>query len=834
MTDGTTPRFFRLFYAANPDPLAVTTSAGFDEGDHRGTLLTDAGALITDAKIAALCVLDDSASIAWADPADQRGARLSQLLTQLWGRTQKDLGAGTFYPSHADLWAFGTALTERTRGFTSDITALTTLAQATYERGTRSDLGNTLEIAMGGLSPQSIVDAILVDGNEPLAQQNVQTVVDYLAGIGALGLQSLRAWHSAQPVPSAWQNGSPSTRTLTATIKDYADVRERLIQRWAASFTPAAFVLADGDSDPQADLGEIGESSRSAWNDGPVPVFAYGVGTGSQESGLHSLVSGAGMGRFVLVSDTTGTTDWDAARTSYLHGGANSLFTAGWQNAFDFTEAVWLRSVLAEFTGDVTAEFRISRDRVSFTPWRTLGSLSPVTINDKVLVIEYRATLRDTWNGSRSVAPVLTRLEHVTVVPSRRILVSAPQPASGMLFEYLASASQNLPASAQAQWGVARGDTTDWADFEPIRIGRKGALPNRQQSLQFTKEVTRSLLKTTTVDNLAFQVFEDSGAVARWSEGDVVQVIAQDIIISPNTGTYALDGARGILYFTAEQPGGLDVRVTITTPPHLYTGIGEPATSLDGRTFFLQNGRFPADSVVVVLSNGAIVRGGYSVAPEEGTITFTREQERTALITVYVQPPAIYRVGVDVLSYDGSQPVVLDNFGMEYTTRKNTNLLYLAANTPTPSVSSVRLLPSWATIYDRVTVDYQFAQIEGNQEKGTTIDWFRSTDSGNTYLPLDGDGGRPDYTNRITIPLADVGAGGTFAQGNRAYVVVTPSDGIGIGPPVKGDVLGLFREQDAVCGHAGDYRGSGKWGGQRHLLCPCGPGADCGIQLHRS
>jgi hypothetical protein len=59
----------------------------------------------------------------------------------------------------------------------------------------------------------------------------------------------------------------------------------------------------------------------------------------------------------------------------------------------------------------------------------------------------------------------------------------------GMMFETLLSAAAFLPDTATATWGVSRGDSTDFADFAPVHIARKGTLPNRQSGIVFTKEI---------------------------------------------------------------------------------------------------------------------------------------------------------------------------------------------------------------------------------------------------------------------------------------------------------------------------------------------------------
>ncbi|MFM9500542.1 hypothetical protein ACKI1Q_44160, partial [Streptomyces galilaeus] len=86
----------------------------------------------------------------------------------------------------------------------------------------------------------------------------------------------------------------------------------------------------------------------------------------------------------------------------------------------------------------------------------------------------------------------------------------------------------------------------------------------------------------------------------------------------------------------------MTVTVDIITPQMLYLTNGEPTTTKDGRTYYAQNGRWPQDATAIVLVNGKIVRGGYWASPEDGTVTFAKEHERTDLVTIYIQHAGVF------------------------------------------------------------------------------------------------------------------------------------------------------------------------------------------------
>lgn len=779
--------YFRAFFQAPVTPTLTQINANFQDGNGHGVLVNDAGALTTDSKLALVLVVDDSHSASWADPNNTRISAIPSLFSTLFGRTITSLTGGqtNYCPSFADFWEYGISEIERTSGFSNNVTELSLDSSALYSRGLTSALYDCANIAVSGLNQQSIVDAI-IRVSDPIGNATrVGKVVQYLQDRTLLRLSDVITYWNALPAPkSGWDS-------TAANICNYDDVSQFVVSRWAKSFTPASIIISDGDDDASGSAISVSQTAQSAWGGVGVAVQTFGVGRSHDESGIRTISALTGGRHFDISNEPS---DWGIAIASLLHGAPNNLFVSSWATDYDFSEPTWVQALHADYiipsvqSGGVQASCIVSAqwttDRINWTSLQVLTSGADFIVSDLLFGLRFTVTMTDGWTGSAPAKPSLTALYHTEVTPSRQYLVTQPQASSGMLFEYLLSAAADLPKSARIAWGIVRGNSTDFADFEKIRNGRKGALPNRQNSLQFTKLITQSGLTTTTRDYKVYQVVGQDGLPALWSTVDQVSVVSGSVILDPVRASFALDGSRGLVYFSNSQPNTVVFTVNIVTPPKLYVSVGEPTTTTDNKIYYLANGRWPNDAEAIVIVNGQIKRGGFLLSPNEGVVTFAKERERTDIITVYIQNSSFFRVGVEISNYSTS-PVTLDNFGLYYTTQTNGSLLYKFHSTPTPEITGniVNLSPLHPTLSDRLQVSYVFRSIDGNAESGTQIIWHRIR--GGNDVVLDGTNSTTNYSNRITERKIDlVGTGGLFVAGDQVYVVVSPSDGFNTGLPV--------------------------------------------------
>lgn len=820
--------YHRVFFDAPTQAQVSVQDANFSLGTGRGFAITSDGILTTDVKIAAIFIVDDTVSASWSDPIDPaiqasvRTREIPQMIQRLFERTQTMVDGSLYTPSYGDFWIFQNTEIERTSGFDSRLDVLQQCGSALVARGKNSNLFETSSIALSGVQPQSLIDAIIEEDDEFNNIARAQKIVNYLrrdSGRNLLRLVDVQAYYDALTVQTivdgtTW-DGNP------ATLATYPEARQFVLERWAKSFIPVGFIISDGDdSETGISATDVALAANSAWKDDGFPVHTFGLGTSHRVSGIRS-ISDATSGRHFLISSGANNGDWDNAVSSFLQGGDNSLFTAVWSNVFDYASPVWVRQVETTYStparddvtgvnSDCIVRVRWSKNRQDFTPWMTLVSGTPVLINDEIVVLEYHVTMIDGWSSETNgvpLTPSVSVLRHLTVEPSRKYYISLPQNTNGLPVEYLLNATVELPRSARLSWGICRGDSRDFADFEPIHTSRIGMLSNRQYCLQYTDASTRVNLPTSMLDTsgLIYQVLNEDGlSLTNWATNDQVFVYGNGVQIVVTQ--YSLDNENGIINFL-NSTFGATITVTINRPASLYNQVGESTSTLDGRTYFLSNGRVPKDSEIIVLINGSIVRGGWHISYEDGTITFDKERENTDIVTVFVVPSGVYRIGAELKNYDDSE-VNLVNYSLFFSTVNNSSLLYKLNNTPSPIIkpNTLVLLPSIPTTYSRLYVDYQFISVDGNTEKNTQITWWRKRPGDVTVyaLGLDEDGfveitsdnNFHEYRDRVTQRRSDIGPGvGLFIQGDQVRVKVKPSDGYTIGAQYTSPAVTLLGTQ---------------------------------------
>ena len=682
------------------------------------------------------------------------------------------------------MWVYGTNLLDRTGGFVSDKSIIATAVDALFQRGNTSDLLEGTQMVLGGLTPQSIADAILLpadsDQNIETNITNVANLVVYLQGKNILDLADIQAWYAAEP-----ENQQSGWGGTADTIQFYDDVSGYLVQRWTRSFMPLCFVFSDGDNNATGDPAQVALTATAMFDDFGVPIYTFGLGLSNKQDQLRTMTAQTG-GRHFDIYVGADESDWDQAINALLHGGAFSIFQSSWSQNYDFDTPVFINKFRTDYTASTGNTFdpscvvlvRYTRNRIDYTPWITLTSGADLVLNDLVLGVQFQVYMDNGYNYSSPnytmVQPVITALYYVEVTPSHKFLVTNPYPVHGMIFEHLLSAAVDLPSTARANWAIGRGNSTDLADFEGVINNRRAALPNRQESILYTNEIVRTKLTTQGQSPNSsgyfniYLVFDTDNKVATWLPSDVLTVYVDGVVANPSS--YSGDGNRGLIYFNNAFPPTVVVLVTITTPQHLYNATGEPASTRDYRTYYAANGPWPPDATIVALVNNNIVRGGYWSSYVDGTVTFSQEKNKMDVVTIFIHHQNVFRVGVDLLSYTTS-PVTPSNFGLFYSVLPESNILQQYTTTDAPYiVGGASVTPANGTIYDRLTVNYTYGSKAGNQESGTIIHWFKNGTEIDSYL------------NRTVEKEADLGVSGLFSPGDTMYVTVTPSDGFSFGP----------------------------------------------------
>jgi len=827
LTPGDKNFFFKVFMV---QPVTTTTvyepvgykdntlPVGFLTGESYGSVVvTDDGSLTTDSKFAIALTIDDSNSIKWSDSIDGITSNLyhveniQNLIDMLFNRTKTQVNGSDFYPTFADWWQYGTSSLERTDGFSNVLSSFDTYALALRENGVYSYLYDTANLSASGISPEAIVNAIINKNyNESQIQFIVNEIVQYHIDRNMLRLNDIQDWYETQFI-SDW-DGTSGGIAASPTVRNY------LIQRWANTFTPLFFVFADGDDNGMnaQTASQVGLTAFTSWNGLGANTSIFALDRSSNLTGLRTITDETN-GNLFDINSANASTDWSNAINSLLHGGVNDVFTATWNKNYDFEEGIWLENVNATFsapTGTISnssciIKVRWTQDRLNWSGWQTLTSGTPLTVQALVLGIQYVINMTDGWtliSGIYSaVKPIITELYHTQILPSYEYLITYPYDINGLLFEEILTIEAVIPKTAKLNWGICRGDITDFNYYEHIINGRNGVLPNRQVSLLFTKEIDRLNLATiaapggTTTDGvLIYQVIDSSGNPVTWSTTDEVSVYIQGYSkpIDNTNGVYALDGAHGYIIFRQAQSFSAVFTVNIITPAKLYENAGENTVTYDNRTYYLINGKWPVDSEIVVLLNNSIVRGNYFANNENGTITFKKELERTDVVTVYIQPSSKFRIGVEIVNYS-DVPVDIKNFGLMYTTQNSTNLQQLLSQSDPPYISGfVTLQPSPASIYDQIYINYIYASHTGNEERNTQTTWWLkrtglsgAINDGNGFVQITAGNGLPEYNNRTVERLDDIGS--LFQLHDQLYVIVTPCDGYNLGDPVVSNTITL-------------------------------------------
>lgn len=863
--------FHKIYYETNPEPIGILqpvghqgSNVGWDQGTSYGLSVNDVGQLTIDPKFISAIVVDDSASMVSSYSEVNYVTKLNSLYSSLVNRTNRTVDATTTSFTASDLWTFGTKISQKTKtGYTTNSANITTYLSALKRKGNLSELNDTLDIAMVGLSPQSIIDMIIKTGDTAGNILRVDTIRKYLESIYALRLQDIKDRYYSDtnkqnrltPEPGSstgttiyltlngttryiWSLSnypysevrvnnviktagsdytiyptlgridftSPITSSdsvvvdiredwdgLASSIASNEDTRYFLVERWAKSYIPLLIAVVDGDNISEESIANLKNNLDTLWDDKGVKGLIFGTSASNNQINLSPIILNDG----VFYQSTT-TADWDDAIISLLHGGNKNIFKGYWNRDFEFNDPKYIKYVYTSYyapsPSSVSVEFRYSTDKINYTNWITLSPFVNYSLNKEITNIQYRVTMTEGWTGSR-VTPIIDELYHIEVVPSERYLFSDPYEIDSSLFQYILSSNVLSPSTSKLNWGICKGDSTDWEDYTPIINSRNGVLPNRQNSIQFTNEELYQNLPTTTSNLIEYQVLKD-GVAYRWTDKAIIAVFVDGVSISSDN--YSYDGSRGVIIFSTPTFSTQVITVSVRYPSERFFAFGESTTTNDYRTYYLTNGRWPADSNVVVLINGnQIARNTYYLNREDGTVTFYKEQSRKDLITVFIAPSGNFRIGVQILDYDDYVPNLYD-FGLQYTTLPNDDVLAQYKSTLIPEIKdnlvkidSVGKISSLGpSIEYRMYLDYKYYSSQNNGEKGTKTRWYRIR-SGNT-LEITPSNNLPEYKNRTVQRLADLnGANNYFLPGDQIYVEVEPSDGFKYGITYTSEIVTL-------------------------------------------
>jgi len=192
-----------------------------------------------------------------------------------------------------------------------------------------------------------------------------------------------------------------------------------------------------------------------------------------------------------------------------------------------------------------------------------------------------------------------------------------------------------------------------------------------------------------------------------------------------------------------------------------------------------RSGPWSQEAVVYVYLNGVeVLPEQYISIPERGVLSFRRRLSPKDAVTMEVQNPSTFRVGIR-MSNTSSNPNstrVLDSFAFMYG--NSVDELGIGYNSP-PRAVNLFITPSPAQPGGPLSANYTFVDPEGDDEDKTKtqITWYRNgtpvSELANKWTVSNSD---------IVARRSDVGAEQFIARSQEWFFTVRPSDGKSYGP----------------------------------------------------
>ena len=823
------------------------TDVNWDIGSGKGVISGDDGYLYLKPKFVISNVFDNSASMKMSSGF---ASNFNNLLTNIFSRTNQSSYAQF---SFADLWTFGTSIKHETgNGFTNSGIAITSIIGLLKFDGENSNLYDCLEYALIGqqtaaisgiadtslistykdyLSDQNLIRLDLLKErykNESNKQLNLVPKSGSSTGstltFSTDGVNTFTWNTNDYPYSEVVKNGSilasgftviPSTgkvsftssigstdsvqvylrqdwNGLTSTIPTNPTVAKYMMDRLASSYIPLTFVVSDADNNTTVSLKNFEDNINYSWNNQGTKLVAFGVDDKTNSGSLRQLVQNT-SGLYFDASSSY----WAGIITSLLHGGVNTLFAGSWTKQVEFNTPKFIKSITTAYTvstgqsvdSSCTVKYKYSSDKKNFTDWTTLTSTS--TINKEITNLSFQIDMTEGWNNATSlpVSPYVSQLYYTEVSPAVNYLFTTALTSTDDIFEYILSTDYSDTDKAKLTWGICKGNSTNWNDYEELIKNKNGIISSRQRSYKYTNAALFEKLTCikSVNNNLTYFVYNNNERFT-WLLTDTVEVYLNSSLVTSNL--YTIDNVNGTITFRQEVVSGNIVQVSISRTGTRYEAYGEGTVSTDYKNYFVVNGRWPEDSKIVVLVNNEIVRGGYKFDRYDGKIIFDTNKSASDIITVFVLQGSSYRLGLKAETYSSTASTTY-NFEFTKNTVSNSNVYshYLKTNIPSLKAESLTLNSdiSYASVgsttqiasSSRMYVDYNY--LSDNQQYKPRTRWYRTRTSGiyTTTAELDS---TPNYRDRLVQRKADLSAANDYFKINdKVYVTLEPNDNFDYG-----------------------------------------------------
>jgi hypothetical protein len=396
------------------------------------------------------------------------------------------------------------------------------------------------------------------------------------------------------------------------------------------------------------------------------------------------------------------------------------------------------------------------------------------------------------WESGAAVVPSVQELYHIIVEPAISYLYTNSISTFDFLNEYNLTSNESSYPELLLEWGICRGDSFNWSDYESLAKNRNSILSQRQKTIQNTDTLVYSNLSANPVDiNYLEYTIVSNGQTFTWNDNYSAIVYSGTEII--NSNLYRIDNNVGYLIFDSARTVEETITVTITENSTLFTTAGENTTTLDYRTYFAENGSWTNDENVVVLVNAAISRNNYKLDKKSGCVTFDRYLSSTDKVTIFIKHPNFFKLGLKVSDYNSASSRTYD-FSLSYTELSNANTLAEYNSTNPPSILDNKVLLKSSLISNNnyiststpIYLDYTYKSDQNIDEKLSNVYWYvKKTTSFNLISS-------PNYNDRLIQQSIDLNEYLlTFEEGDELYVSVQPRDGFKTGLNYNSEIYTL-------------------------------------------
>ena len=582
------------------------------------------------------------------------------------------------------------------------------------------------------------------------------------------------------------------------TLADSPKAREYMLDRFSNAYVPVTIVVTDGENISSNNISDIIRTSQVYWDNLGYQVIVFGTSGSDLQAKLAPLCVQSGGNYFQVES----ASDWSNAITSLLQNNTNNIFKGYWTREFNYSEKKYIKYVFTNFSyasaqNSNPVKFRYSQDYINYTDWINLPDNTQYVLEKFITNIEYKVEVEDSYLLSVFAPTTVSELYHVEVTPAEKYYFSDLISTEGYLNEYILSDNSNSYTDAILEWGICRGNSSDWNKYEKIVTNRNSLLSRRQKTSSSTDEIVYENLVMTAVDSsyLVYYVYKDN-EIFTWTENSTVSVYSNGTIV-PET-EYRFDYNTGIIRFDIARLESEIFTANITELRTRYVNFGESTTTTDNKTYYLVNGPWTFDADIVVYVNNTIIRNSYVFDIENGSVTFNYYLSPSDIVTVYIQFSDTFRIGLKVLDYDTSISKTYD-FALQYTLLKNLNKYseYLSTSQPLLSENRVLLKSSLNNINSDLSINYpiyvsyNFKSLQNTPEGSSNIRWFR-TRSGTT-LQVTSLNGLTNYDNRVIQKQSDTeGLSSLFIAGDEIYVEIEPNDTFKSGVTYTSEIYTLY------------------------------------------